>query len=471
MTGRKPERETLQKLLDSPSAEFLAVTGRRRVGKTYLIDTFYGEHFCFSMTGIQDEPTDKQLVNFAVRLAQVDGSGEPKVPKDWQWAFIRLRQYLETLPKHTKRVLFFDELPWIAASDRSFVQLLAHFWNDYLSKQQHFILVICGSATAWITQKILGDPGGMHNRVTEHLHLHAFTLRETREYLNARRIDLTDTDVARVYMALGGIPYYLNGLRRGDSFVTAIERLCFGPTGTLRREYQNLFAALFRNPATHEAIIATLAKHAGGLSRAALTKTASLRSNSATGAALKELVASDFIRLDAAPGFKKRGARYRLTDEYCLFYHRFMTGPETGFNWSRTVQTPRYNSWAGNAFELLCRKHLHGIQHSLGISGMANWAGPLHLPPGEDERGAQIDLLIDRPDATVNLCEMKFYATAYAMTKDAALELLRKQRLVRAYYKDKKQVVITLVTNLEPDRNKWYGQVVDKLVTLNDLLD
>ena len=160
MTGRNAELVVLQSLLDSSSAEFLAVTGRRRVGKTYLIDTFYGNRFCFSMTGIQNQGSHEQLVNFAVRLAQYDGTGEPRVPDTWQWAFVRLREYLETLEPSQKRVLFFDELPWIAASDRSFVQMLAHFWNDYLSKQPHFILVICGSATAWITQKILNDPGG-----------------------------------------------------------------------------------------------------------------------------------------------------------------------------------------------------------------------------------------------------------------------------------------------------------------------
>ncbi len=396
----------LQALTHSSDAEFLAVTGRRRVGKTYLIDTFYGDRFCFSMTGIQNQGSHEQLVNFAVRLAQYDGTGEPRVPDTWQWAFVRLREYLETLKPTRKRVLFFDELPWIAASDRSFVQMLAHFWNDYLSKQPHFILVICGSATAWITQKILNDPGGMHNRVSRHLHVRPFTLGETRDYLEDRQVDLTETDLARTYMAIGGIPYYLNGFERADSFVTAIDRMCFSATGLLRREYGNLFAALFRNADTHEAIVSALAKYPGGLARTVLTKVTGLKSQSMIARALEELSASDFVTYSLAHGGKKRGARYRLVDEFSLFYHRFMTQngqtPKQG-QWASVATSPSYRSWAGVAFELLCQKHITALTHVLGISGLQLWSGPLFIEATEESDGAQIDLLLDRPDATVNL--------------------------------------------------------------------
>ena len=472
MIGRHAERQVLQGLLDTPNAEFLAVTGRRRVGKTYLIDTYYGAHFCFSMTGIQDQGSREQLVNFGVRLAQYDGSNEPRIPKTWQWAFVRLRQYLETLEPSVKRVIFLDELPWIAASDRSFVQMLAHFWNDYLSKQSHFVLVICGSATAWITQKILNDPGGMHNRVTHHLHIHPFSLPEVRSYLDAKHVSLTDTDLARTYMALGGIPYYLNGLRRGDSFVTAIDRLCFSPTGSLRREYQNLFSALFRNAATHEAIVSALAAHPGGLSRTDLGKQSKVSSQSMLTKTLEELVASDFVAHELAHGGKKRGARYRLIDEFSLFYHRFMRTAAAAVSgqWVQVARSPVYRSWAGVAFESLCRKHITAITEALGISGMTNWAGPLSLPPNEAGAGIQIDLLIDRPDATVNICEMKFYNEPFVLTKAGAMELLRKKNRVRAYFKSRKQVLITVVTNYPVERNKWMREIVDGVVTLDTLV-
>jgi hypothetical protein len=460
-------------MLDSSSAELLAVTGRRRVGKTYLIDNFYGDRFCFSMTGIQNQGSHEQLVNFAVRLAQYDATGEPRVPETWQWAFVRLREFLETLDPTRKRVLFFDELPWIAASDRSFVQMLAHFWNDYLSKQPHFVLVICGSATAWITQRILNDPGGMHNRVTRHLHVQPFTLGETRDYLEHRRIDLTETDLARTYMAIGGTPYYLNGFERADSFVTAIDRMCFSPTGLLQREYGNLFAALFRNADTHEAIVAALAKYPGGLARTALTKATGLKSQSMIARALEELSASDFITYSLAHGGKKRGARYRLVDEFSLFYHRFMApmrdSPGEG-RWMQIADSQTYRSWAGTAFELLCQKHTSALTHVLGISGLRLWSGPLFIPPTEDHDGAQIDLLLDRPDATVNLCEMKFYAEPFTLTKGEATELLRKKQLVRSHFRGRKRVQITLVTNYPPVENKWLREVVDGVVTLGELI-
>ena len=473
MTGRNAELAVLQSLLNSSNAEFLAVTGRRRVGKTYLIDTFYGDRFCFSMTGIQNQGSHEQLVNFAVRLAQYDATGEPQVPDTWQWAFVRLREYLETLEPSQKRVLFFDELPWIAASDRSFVQMLAHFWNDYLSKQPHFILVICGSATAWITQKILNDPGGMHNRVTRHLHVRPFTLGEMRDYLQDRRVDLTETDLARTYMAIGGIPYYLNGFERADSFVTAIDRMCFSATGLLRREYGNLFAALFRNAGTHEALVSALAKHPGGLPRTALTKVAGLRSQSMTSRALEELSASDFITYGLAHGGRKRGARYCLVDEFSLFYHRFMApvgnSPGEG-RWVQLAESPAYRSWAGIAFELLCQKHIAALTRVLGISGLRLWAGPLFIAPTEESDGTQVDLLLDRPDATVNFCEMKFYAEPFTLTKSEATELQRKKQVVAAHFKGRKRVLITLVTNYPPVENKWLREVVDGVVTLEELL-
>ncbi|MEL7163438.1 MAG: ATPase, partial [Bacteroidota bacterium] len=322
----------------------------------------------------------------------------------------------------------------------------------------------------WIIQKILNDPGGMHNRVTRHLHVQPFTLSEAREYLDAQHIELTDTDFARTYMALGGIPYYLKSLQRGDSFATAIERICFQPTGALFREYRNLFKALFRNAAAHEAIVSTLAQHPAGLGRTALSSAAGIRSQSVASRVIEELTASDFITYELAHKGKKRGARYRLTDEFTLFYQQFMASGQQAPGWMQQVRSPRYRSWAGIAFELLCRKHVGRITDALGISVLHNWTGPLHLPPTDADAGVQIDLLIDRPDDTVNLCEMKFYAEPFTLDKAGALELLRKKARVRSYFKDRKQVVITVVTNHPAVENKWFREVIDQQVTLAELI-
>ena len=258
MIGRKEEIRKINLLKESQRSSFLAVTGRRRVGKTFLIDTQLRDLYCFSMTGIQNGSLEAQLVNFGVKLAEYNGTNTPIIPQNWQMAFLQLKAYLKTLDSDRKQVIFLDELPWIATPRSGVVQILAHLWNDYLSKEPHFILIICGSSTSWITQKIINDPGGLHNRVTEIIHLRPFSLGETQAFLQEKGLRPSHQEVAKIYMTLGGIPLYLDNLRRGESFAAAIERICFAPGGLLKNEYDNLYQALFNNAQLHQAIVAAL---------------------------------------------------------------------------------------------------------------------------------------------------------------------------------------------------------------------
>jgi uncharacterized protein len=296
MIGRKKEIEKIERLLTSDRAEFLAVTGRRRVGKTFLIDELLKSYYCFTLTGIQNSNMTAQLFNFGVKLAEYDGSLAPKMPKNWQIAFLYLKIYLKTLPKDQKQVIFIDELPWVATAKSGFIQLLAHFWNDYLSKEPHFMLVVCGSATSWITQKIINDAGGLHNRITENIHLYPFTLAETAAFLQNKHLQFTLQEVIKIYMTLGGIPFYLENLRKGESFAAAIERICFSPNGILHNEYDNLFKALFSNAEVHQQIVAVLAAHPYGMSHAEILQ--KMGNSQATGSyqrAIEELIVSDFL--------------------------------------------------------------------------------------------------------------------------------------------------------------------------------
>ena len=295
MIGRQKEREKVEQLLSSERSEFLAVTGRRRVGKTYLIDALLGKNFCFSMTAIQNGTTKSQLTNFNIKLSEYDGTSTHKVAENWQMAFQQLKIYLKTLDKSQKRVIFIDELPWAAVPKSGFIQMLAHFWNDYLSKESHFILVICGSATSWITQKIINDTGGLHNRVTENIHLYPFTLSETALFLKSKGLQFSTNDIAKIYMSLGGIPFYLDNIKKGESFSAAIERLCFSTTGILYNEYNNLYQALFNNAEVHQNIVAALAMRQYGATHADILQQLGLKQP--TGSyqrAIEELVISDF---------------------------------------------------------------------------------------------------------------------------------------------------------------------------------
>lgn len=471
--GRKKEIARIKTLLTSPRSEFLALTGRRRVGKTFLIDNVLGDHYCFSMTGIQNGNTQTQLVNFAVKLAEYAGNAVPIVPENWQLAFLQLKNYLKTLDKNRKQVLFIDELPWVSTARSGFVQMLAHFWNDYLSKESHFILVICGSASSWISRKIINDPGGLHNRVTENIHLYPFTLSETREFLRSKGLQFSLQDIAKIYMTLGGVPFYLEQLHKGESFSAAIERICFSPNGILHNEYNNLFNALFTNAEVHQSIVGVLATQNSGLTHTEILQ--HLKMPQATGSyqrAIEELIISDFI-IELSPyGKKKRGAVYQLIDEYCVFYHQFISQNKrySPGLWQQLAEGQSYKVWAGYAFEMLCHKHIDAIKQALGIAAIYTQIYSMRIPSAPDSEGFQIGLLIDRKDDSINLCEMKFYNGPFTVNKTYYQELLLKKQRFMEYSGTKKQVFITLITNHGVVDNEYAKEIVDVQLSLVEML-
>ena len=471
LLGRKQEVSRIKGLLKAKRSSFLAITGRRRVGKTFLIDSLLKNHFCFSMTGIQNGNMATQLINFGVKLAEYGGSFDQSKAENWQQLFLQFKAYLKTLDTNRKQVIFIDELPWVSTSKSGFIQLLAHLWNDYLSKEKHFILVICGSATSWIARHILNDKGGLHNRVTETIYLPPFTLAETAAFLKSKSIGLSDQELAKVYMALGGIPYYLEKIQRGESFAAAIERLCFSTHGPLKNEYNNLYQALFNHADVHEAIIEALATHPYGISRTQLLAEANLQETGSFTRALRELIVSDFVRESRPFGRKKRGAVYRLIDEYSSFYHRFIR-PNPHYTpgmWQQLSASQSYKIWTGYAFETLCFKHIEQIKQALGITGVYTEIYSLQMPGSKTQKGFQIDLVIDRKDETINLCEVKFYAGPFTIDKNAYLNLLEKRQRFIAATKTKKQVFYTFITNHGLAKNEYAAELADSEVVLEDL--
>lgn len=472
MIGRKEETKRIEQLLNSNDSQFLAVTGRRRVGKTFLIDTLLGKHFCFSMTGIQNGNTETQLVNFSVKLAEHEGTGSPEQIPNWQVAFLKLKLYLQKLDKDKKQVIFLDELPWISTARSGFVQMLAHFWNDYLSKQKHFILVICGSATSWITKKVINDPGGLHNRVTEIIHLKPFTLSETSEFLRNKNIKLTNQEVARVYMAIGGIPFYLEKIRKGESFAVAIERICFAPNGILKNEYRNLYQALFNNSEVHQKIVSVLASHPYGLTHQQIISKSKVSGTGSYHRAIEELIISDFVIELTDYKKRKRGSVYKLVDEYSNFYHRFIK-PNPRYSkgiWQQLASAQPYKIWAGYAFETLCYRHIDEIKKALGIESVYTEISGAIIPSSANEEGAQIDLVIDRNDNTINLCEIKFHNSKFTITKDYYQKLIKIRERFIEVSKTKKQVFWTFITTNGIADNEYARELVDSEVVLEDLI-
>ena len=472
MIGRRPQIKKMHGLLSKKKSSFLAVTGRRRVGKTYLIDETYQKQLCIRVTGIQDADTKTQIINFAQKLTEFSNKPMISLPKNWQEMMFFLKAYLQSLPKQKKQVIFIDELPWIATKRSGFIQQLAHLWNDYLSKETHFILVICGSATSWITKKILNDKGGFHNRVTDHIKLRPFNLAETKEFLKSRGIRLTDQAITELYMVIGGVPYYLEKIKKGLSAGQNISELCFSKDGILKYEYDNLYKALFEHSENHEAIVATLAKHAGGLNRSEIILKSKVNAGGPYTRAMEDLLMSGFVDEIVPYGKRKRGATYRLMDEYSIFYHKFIypNRKKADDVWTSIYHSQKYKIWTGFAFETVCHKHINEIKKALGISGVYTEHYSFRAQGDESISGFQIDLILDRKDVAINLCECKYYNSDITITKNYATKLRQGREAFIKSTGTKKSVFNTLITSYGITENAYYYDVVDQHLSVSDLM-
>ncbi len=472
MIGRGLQIEQLNEALNSSKSSFIAITGRRRVGKTYLIDEVYKKNICIRVTGIQDGDLKAQLVNFTEKISEYSNKPIFAIPQNWQETFLHLKSYLKTLSKNKKQVIFLDELPWMNTAKSGFIQLLAHLWNDFLSKESHFILVICGSSTSWITQKIVNDKGGFHNRLTHHIKLNPFTLSETKHFLHSKNIKLTDSSVAEIYMIMGGIPFYLENIKQGESPTVSTERMCFLEGGILKNEYGNLYKAIFDSPVNHEAIIEALANSKQGLTREDIINKTKIKSVGSYQRAIEELLISGFVVEEYPFGRKKRGTIYRLVDEFSVFYHKFIKNNrknQAGI-WQILSNSQAYKIWSGYAFESLCIKHVSEIKKAMGVQNVYAETSSYRHVGDKTEDGFQIDLIIDRKDAVINLCECKFYESTFEITKKYASQLKLRKSAFRIATNTKKNIFITLISNHPIKENEHSLESIDVRITVSDLM-
>lgn len=470
--GRVKEQAILQKALQSNTAEMIAVIGRRRVGKTFLVNTVYKDQLVFEVTGIQNAPFKRQVKNFLYQLGQVSEKPLPtKAPIDWLDVFILLIDYLKEKQKtQEKIVVFLDELPWLATKRSGFLQGLSFFWNSWAVKQ-NIVVVICGSAASWMIQKVVNHKGGLHNRITRRIYLEPFNLSETAAYLKSRNINLDQYQITQLYMAMGGIPHYLNEIEAGKSAIQNIDEICFSKDGALSDEFSRLYPALFDNAEKHILIIRALAAKKYGLTRSEIVKQTQLTDGGGVTRILEELAYSGFISTYYPFGKKKKNKLYRLTDEYSLFYLYFIENKTLQGTdiWNKLSQTQTYKSWSGYAFESLCLKHIPQIQKALNIGVVYSEASSFYQKGNAQKEGVQIDLLLDRNDHVINLCEIKFYNNLFIMTKAYAKSLREKIAIFQSATKTRKQLFLTLITTFGIIENEHSIGFVDKSLTLEDL--
>lgn len=478
--GRKAELKILGDMVASREAELLAIYGRRRVGKTYLISEFFrNKGIYFEFTGIKDARLVEQLANFAVEYSRVFGEGERRPsPPNWMEAMDLIRRGIEKTGNGKKVILFFDELPWLASPKSGFLEALEHFWNRYLSRNKNVIVVICGSAASWMIKNVIYSKGGLHGRVTRKIRLLPFTLSETEEFLTSRNISLGRKQIVELYMALGGIPQYLKCVEKGRSAAQTINDACFSPNGLLFDEFNRLFRSLFDNFETHVSVIRALAQTLSGLVKNELLAKTKLPSGGTSSHVIRELEEAGFIAYMPSFGRQKTGGKYRLIDEYSLFHLVWVAGARRtsieGVDknyWLKKQNSKTWNAWAGHAFENICLKHAAKIKSALGISGVGTEeSGWSYVPAkGRKEHGAQIDLLIDRADNCINLCETKFHDAEFVVTKEYAKKLENKKRVFKERTGTRKTLFTTLITTYGTAKNEHAVSVVDNDLTMDDL--
>ena len=465
--GRKNELQQLDEYMQSSRAEFIALYGRRRVGKTFLVEEYFNHQFAFNVSGVIDGSRAEQMEVFFLALQDIGYIG--KRPNTWMEAFAILSSLLEKQLCEKRCVIFIDELPCFDTHKAGFIQAFGHFWNGWCQRHNEVMLVVCGSATTWMVKNLIDNHGGLHNRITHEMHLSPFTLHETEALLQRNGCQWDRLSVLQAYMMLGGIPYYLNLIRKGESVSQMADRLFFAENAEMYREYERLFASLFKAPAPYLEIMRVLSKCKQGASREEICKALNQHDNGHLTEYLTNLQKCDFVRYYyvRTKKVKKNDGLYQLVDFFTIFHNTFLVRPINDEQyWSHNLQPSVVNTWNGLAFERVCMAHIPQIKKALGIQQIGtqyySWRSK------EGESGAQIDLLIERADRVINLCEVKYSAYPYALDKTEAMKIRTRIGDFVAETGSKESIFATLITTYGLRKGE-YNSILQSVVTLEDL--
>lgn len=471
--GRQKEQSLIGDYMNSSKAELIAVYGRRRVGKTFLIRSYFNDLFDFYFTGTFEAPKGTQLRLFQGELLRYSGA-KRKRPADWFEAFEQLRDYLSQLHKD-KIVVLLDELPWMDTPRSNFLHAFSYFWNSWGCTIGNLKLFVCGSATTWMLSKLIGDKGGLHGRVNRQIYLRPFNLDETGKFLHSKGIDWTHYQIAQVYMTMGGIPYYLDMLDPSMTVNENVDNLFFSEGAVLHTEYDFIFRSLFKDSKLYRSIVEILARKSIGMTREDIIGHLDIDGGGKLTEALDNLCKCDFLRTYKSFGKKAQQQLYQLVDLYSLFYLKFVqqdNGQDEHF-WSNMMDVPARTSWEGYAFEQLCLHHIPQIKQKLRIGGVlsnvCSWqCRPFVDKDGTRHKGTQIDLLIDRRDNIIDVCEMKFSQAEYVITSEYDAKLRDRLSTFRSVTSTRKGLQTVLVTTYGLAANKYSGDI-HNVVTLDDL--
>jgi uncharacterized protein len=469
LTGREEEIELLQNCLQSSKSEFIAVYGRRRVGKTFLIREVYHNKFSFRFTGLANATTAQQLASFDTALRQqFPSSRKNQSSSNWQEAFNALARLLEG-KREKRKVVFIDEMPWVDTPKSFFIQGLEYFWNSWASARKDIILVVCGSAASWMLNKLINNHGGLHNRITQKIKVEPFTLREVKQFLTQRGFAWSYYQFIEIYSILGGIPFYLEHLKKSYGVYQNIDKLFFSKNALLKNEFQNLYASLYRQPDNYIAVVAALSKKSKGLTRKEILESAALPDGGGITKVLVELEESGFIRKYLPFDKESRESVYQLCDFYTLFYFKFIAGTRNNDEafWTNSADSPKRRTWSGYAFEQVCMEHVKQIKRKLGISGVSTALSVWRNHSKQEE--AQVDMVLERRDGIIHLFEMKFSTTEFMIDKKYEEVLRKRAASFRSSTKTRKAVYTSMLTTYGVKENAYAQAILQNNLTMDCL--
>ena len=478
--GREKEIKKLNELYDSNSAELVAIYGRRRVGKTYLVDENFEGRICFRHSGLSpiDENEDKiagnsmkdQLDHFHRSLV-LYGWKDTRKPESWLEAFYMLEDLLIEKYSDKDRILvFIDEIQWLDTPRAKFMTGFEAFWNGWACHKKNVMVIVCGSSSSWILDNMINNHGGLYGRVTCEMKIYAFTLAETERFFESKGIFMSRYDVTQAYMMVGGIPFYLKQFDRELSLPQNIDAIFFSSKAPLKREFDRMFESLFTNAETMKKIIKAIGSKNKGLTRAEIVMDTGISDSGDFSKQLNALIAGDFIIKYSSFGDSKRDTNYKLIDPFSIFYLSFMNGHSDGekINWINLEDNQKVTVWKGHAFENVCWNHTEQIKTALQIAGVSATESLWSKKGDDTSRGTQIDLIISRKDNVINMCEMKFYSEEFEVDKDYHLVLENRKKLLRERIPKKATVHNTLITTYGLKKRGYWSDFV-RVVTIDQL--
>ncbi len=467
IVGRAYEQQVLTDSLTSHRSELVAIYGRRRIGKTYLIREFFGNKITFSFTGLSTGKRADQIKNFILKLNEVTNEFKnEKHPADWLEAFSYLKAFLKGIKESKKKkVIFIDEFPWVDSHKSGFLNAFENFWNDYCTTRSDLVVVVCGSAASYMVKKIIRNSKGLSKRITQTIKLKPFNLHETQRFFKYKKILMEEYDILKIYMVIGGIAEYLEHVKAGESAVITIDRLCFQQDAYLENEYDEVFKSLFDENSYHQKIMNALVNNKKeGFTRDEILKELKISSGGRFSDSLEELMQSGFVLKYEAYKDDIKSTLYRIYDEFCLFHIKFMK-PFKGSKWTQIFQKQEYKSWCGYAFETICLKHDKEVKKALKCDQIESKNYSWHNPK------AQVDLVIDRDDDVVNLCEIKFYNDEFLLDATYLQRLRNKENQFKASTKTKKGIYTVMITTWGVKSNQYSQAIVTNSLTMKCLFE